>query len=402
MKTWTRWVVLLLTLMLLFPGFAWAEGEEEEANATDLSTAILFENCGHYDLKGKIIGPTLTRAEEWEPYEEFFINLKAGVDAHWFCIQWNKTPEDVEIRQLDENGAVLSKTIVPEEYDLLLELEPGTVRIGFYAGKYGMAIARLALYSKGKLPTPFYSWQHHTGHLDYLIVSTHPDDDVIFMGGVIPLYGREQGRVGTVAYVTTPSRIRVDEAIQGAWTMGAEVIPFFLGFHDLNTQRMTEFANKFRQESVTLALVRLFRQQRPLVVFSHDVNGEYGHWQHIIVSAAVVEACKLAADASYDPSSAAAYGTWEVKKCYLHLYPENTLVMDVNTPLASMDNKTVIQIAQAAFLKHRTQQNGRHWVQTDKDAHPLSQFGMAYGTVDAGQDVFDNIDPSLFVANLDE
>ena len=402
MKIVRTWLLLLLAILLILPCAVFAETEDEpvpEEMAKDISTHIRFEYGGHYDLRAKLIGPSLNTAEEWAPYEEFFFNLDTDVDAHWLYVQWNAQPEGVQIQQLDENGTLLAHMDVPEQYDTVVELQEGAVRIRFITDKYGMSMTRLLLFTKGALPKQFCEWKQAQGHLDYLIVSTHPDDDVIFMGGVIPLYGREQGYVGTVAYVTTPSRLRVDEAVQGAKTMGAEYYPFFLGFHDLNTQRMTEFSNMFLPDAVTRALVRLFRQQRPLVVFSHDVNGEYGHWQHIIVSAAVVEACKLAADESYDPASAAKFGTWEVKKCYLHLYPEYPLVMDVNTPLASMDGKTVIQIAKEAFAKHRTQQNGRHWVQTDHDAHPLSRFGMAYGTVPAGDDVFDNIDPALLAAN---
>ena len=146
--------------------------------------------------------------------------------------------------------------------------------------------------------------------------------------------------------------------------------------------------------------LRLLRQQRPLVVFTHDVNGEYGHWQHKIVSVAVQEACKLSADESFDPASVQAYGVWEVKKCYIHLYPENPLVIDISTPLASMGGKTALEVASAAFAKHRSQQNGRHLIPAVDDALTMNRFGMAYGTVEAGTDAFDNIDPQLLVSAL--
>ena len=34
--------------------------------------------------------------------------------------------------------------------------------------------------------------------------------------------------------------------------------------------------------------------------------------------------------------------------------------------------------------------------------HPISQFGMIYGTVESGEDVFDNIDPALLVSNISD
>jgi len=398
-------LLLALLLLLSVPVLARAAGEDgsdssSEQKAKNLSKFIQFESCGHADLKGKLINSALTAPETFVPYERFNISWDPTVAARWLCIQWGTMPQHVRLLQYDPNDVLLAETAADEEYDTILPLAEGTAKVSFLTERPGMTIAHLGLYSEGVLPDPFYGWKKSPGHLDYLIFSTHPDDDTLFMGGIIPTYGAEQGYVGTVAYVTTPNRLRVNEAVMGVWAMGSVYYPFFLEFRDLNDQRKVEHRNKFLPEAVTLAVVRFLRQQRPLVVFTHDVNGEYGHWQHKIVSAAVLEACKLAADESYDPASARAYGTWEVKKCYIHLYPENPLVMDISTPLVSMGGKTALEIAGIAYAKHRTQQNGHHLIQGEKDTYAMNRFGMAYGTVEAGQDVFDNIDPKLLVSSL--
>lgn len=401
MRTKQKLAILFLAFLLLLPAFVFAdEGDAASQPATDLSNAIVFEKCGHYNLKDKLVGNMVTAFEEWTAFERFFFNIKPDTDARWLCIQWTNVPEEVVLQQLDETGAVLAQTNVPQEYDFVWALEENTVRIAFITGRHGMSLTRLALYSEGVLPEPFFHWQYAAGHLDYLVISTHPDDDVLFMGGIVPIYGGERGYTGTVVFVTTPNRLRVHEAVLGVRTMGGETCPLFLGFRDVTDEHRKENANMFLPEAVTLSLVRLFRQQRPLVVFTHDVNGEYGHWQHKVVSAATVEACKLAADESYDPVSTAEYGVWEVKKCYLHLYAENPLILDVDAPLDAFGGKTALEVARAAFLKHGSQQTGRYWVQANYDAYPISQLGMAYGTVEAGEDAFDNIDPQLLVANL--
>ena len=407
MKKGNRCVSLLLAmaLLLVLPLAARAEGEESasapsQQKAQDLSRWIRFESCGHADLEGKLLRSALTCPEPFGPYERFNISWDSAIDSRWLCIQWETMPERVTLLQFDQNEALLAETSVSEEYDTILPLAAGAVKVTFVTEKPGMTIAHLGLYSEGALPEPFYPWKKADGHLDYLIVSTHPDDDTLFMGGVIPTYGAEQGYVGTVAYVTTPNRLRVNEAVMGVWAMGSPYYPCFLDFRDLNNQRSEEARNKFPLDAVTLAMVRLFRQQRPLVVFTQDVNGEYGHWQHKIVSAAVQAACKLAADESYDPYSLQTWGTWEVKKCYIHLYPENPLIMDISTPLASMGGKTALEVASVAYAKHRSQQNGHHLIQGEQDTYAMNRFGMAYGTVAAGEDVFDNIDPALLVSNL--
>ncbi|MBR0356391.1 MAG: PIG-L family deacetylase [Clostridia bacterium] len=423
MKERIRLTLLALALLLALPRFAVGEGgpaatpetgtqiaapegtsetaeDEQEKPAESYSFFLRFDAPGHNGLPEKLLYDSLNQPESFDPYEQFSVQWAEDFPGHYLCVQWNVIPVGVRLRQYDRSGVLLSETDVPEVYDTILEVEEGTGRVTFLSDRQGMSVARIALYSKGILPESFsMDWLETPDHLDYLIISTHPDDDVIFMGAIAPIYGQERGYTGTVAYVTNPGRVRIHEALMGAWAMGVRHYPLFLGFRDINDNRVKEGATRFAPEIVTRAIVRLLRQYRPLVVFSQDLKGEYGHWQHLIVSAAVREACRLAADEGYDPDSVSRFGAWEVKKCYLHLYPENPLVLDVNTPLASMGGRTAIEVAQDAFLKHISQQNGRHWVQTDRDAHPLSRFGMAYGTVDAGADAFDNIDPALLIAN---
>lgn len=403
---------LLLFLSLMFtlsvPLAAMAEegqppeGEQPEMKpATELTDGFRFEISGHVNMRNLILDASLNQAEPFHPYERFYVYWDAAkVLPGYFCIQWDTESVDAQLWQLDSNGSVLSQRDVPYELDTVEKLLPDTRKVAVVAGRSGMSIIRLAMYSEGILPEPFVNWKPTPDHLDYLIVSTHPDDDVIFMGGVIPIYGVERGYVGTVAYVTSPSRMRINEALMGAWAMGTPYKPVFIGFQDISPKNQGFYANRFLPEAVTLALVRLFRAHRPLVVFTQDVNGEYGHWQHRIVSASVVEAARLAADEAYDPVSLAKDGAWQVQKCYVHLYPENPLVMDVNAPLASLGGRTALEVARYSFQKHKSQQSGRHWVQSDTDKHPMSRFGMAYGTVEAGNDVFDNIDPQLLCAAL--
>ena len=71
---------------------------------------------------------------------------------------------------------------------------------------------------------------------------------------------------------------------------------------------------------------------------------------------------------------------------------ENPIVLDMDTPLDSMDGRTAYEVAVSAFEEHRSQQSGRHWVQSETDEYASNRFGMVFGTVEAGEDVFDNID----------
>ena len=393
----SRIVLFLLAIVLILPPLSAAYAENGEKPARDFTRHLAVEQSGgHAIARSLLLDDNVNDTEHYTPYETIRLTWENAPESPaYLCIQWTDIPDHVRLRQTDADGTMLSDVYADAVYDAVVPLSEDTVAVTIIAGAAGMDVTRFALYSEGTLPPPFYPWQDTPKGMDYLIVSTHPDDDVLFMGGIIPIYGMERGYVGTVAYVTTPSRYRVNEANRCAWEMGARYRPIFLGLADVREDYKDTHTNRFLPEAVTLALVRMLREYRPLVVFSHDVNGEYGHWQHKTVSAAILNACRLSADPSFDTFSYEEFGAWEVKKCYLHLYPENPLVMDIRTPLASMGNRTAFEVAEYAFKMHGSQQNGRHIVENENGRYAMNKFGMAYGTVDAGNDVFDNIDHTL-------
>ncbi len=397
-----RILSILLALLWILSGLPFASADNESPAATDLTRWLtIAQSRGHTKPKEHLNDDVLNETFPYGPFEAVRLSWeKAPQKPAYLCIQWGELPERVLLRQLDKDGATLSEGYAAPVYDAVIPLSEDTASMMIISDSAGMDLARLALFSEGALPAPFFDWQETPRGMDYLLISTHPDDDTLFMGGIIPTYGAEMGYVGTVAYVTKPTRKRVNEAMLGAWEMGTRYRPIVIGFQDIRGEIKEGFQDRFRAETVTLALVRLLREYRPLVVFTHDLKGEYGHWQHRIVAASTVEACRLAADPAFDPISCERFGTWEVKKCYLHLYAEDPLVMDIHTPLSSRGGRTAFEVAQAAFKKHQSQQNGRHKCEDDGDRYAMNRYGMAYGTVEAGNDVFDNIDPTLFASYI--
>ena len=103
--------------------------------------------------------------------------------------------------------------------------------------------------------------------------------------------------------------------------------------------------------------VEMLRRFKPLVVVDHDLNGEYGHGAHVLNTATMCDAIELADDPSSYPESAEKYGLWKPEKLYLHLYDEDPIVMDWDTPYESMGGKTPFQMTQEGFRCHKSQ----HW-----------------------------------------
>ncbi len=393
----TSIICLLVIPALLCPSFASAESDQREA--ADLSRYLQIEQSSHGNARSELVDDNLTETVKFAPFEAIRLSWKnAPTQPATLCIQWGVLPDRVQIRQTNAKGEIVSDEYAEALWDAIIPLSSETTGVTIMANISGMDLARLALFSEGKLPLPFYDWQDVPHGLDYLVIATHPDDDVLFMGGVVPIYGTERGYVGTVAYVANPSRKRVNEASLALIEMGAKYRPLFIGFQDIREETKDYYVNRFLEETVTLAIVRLLREYRPLVVFSHGLNGEYGHWQHKIVAASVTNAVRLCADPTYDPVSLEQFGTWEVKKCYLHEYAENPLVMDIRAPLASLGGRSAFEVAQAAYKKHTSQQGRRLYVRSETDKNPMNRFGMIYGTVEAGDDVFDNIDPTLLAS----
>ena len=111
--------------------------------------------------------------------------------------------------------------------------------------------------------------------------------------------------------MTYQQRLRLNEALMGAWTMGERGYPLFSMLPDVYLEKYLS-AVQFSYDIVLQYMVRCYRQYKPLVVFTQDLEGEYGHWQHKQTARCALDAIPLAADSTYDRESAEKYGVWQV------------------------------------------------------------------------------------------
>lgn len=146
----------------------------------------------------------------------------------------------------------------------------------------------------------------------------------------------------------------------GQWVCGT--IPL-LDLSPISTPRSWEVARTlysshgYQEDDFIAYAVEQLRRFKPQVVVGHDPNGEYSHGAHMVNTAALRAALEVSADPAAYPDSAAQWGVWDVPKTYLHLWPERTVVMDWDTPLASYGGMTAFAVSRLGYDCHVSQ----HW-----------------------------------------
>ncbi|MBQ8397481.1 MAG: PIG-L family deacetylase [Clostridia bacterium] len=227
----------------------------------------------------------------------------------------------------------------------------------------GAVIAECSAWSAGDLPDSVQVWQPAYAEADLLLFSTHSDDEHLFFAGILPDC-IDRGLAAQVVYMTQhfDTHNRPHEQLNGLWAVGVRNYPIVGPFPDLYSTSLaaarTIYAGRGYEEDDFIAYaVEQIRRFRPQVVIGHDVNGEYNHGAHIVNTAALQAALEISADPTAYPDSAAAWGTWDVPKTYLHLWPERTVTMNWDKPLDFYGGKTAFEVSNLGYNEHYSQ----HW-----------------------------------------
>lgn len=227
----------------------------------------------------------------------------------------------------------------------------------------GTSLSEITVYSKGKLPDDVQIWTPPCEKADLMLLSTHSDDEHLFFAGVIP-WTLSKGAQLQVVYMTNHKDIpsRLHEQLNGLWAVGVRNYPEIGPFPDLYSTSLEQAKNVFgnygcKWDDFVKFQVDMIRKYKPQVIVGHDVNGEYSHGAHMLNTATLFEALELCGSGEAYPESAQNYGTWDVKKTYIHLYDQNKLVIDIDSPLDCYGGKTAYQVSCDGYGYHYSQ----HW-----------------------------------------
>ena len=338
---------------------------------------------------------------------EAFIEIRSPEPLHHMYLQWMGIP-DPWVLQEERDGQWVDIGVygldgfVQEYVALSGETDLRIVRRAPEGRKKGsLALYELSVFGAGSVPAHVHVWRK-AERADLMVVSAHPDDEYIFMGGVIPTYAGERQMDVLVVYLTYGRELRIEELLNGLWLCGVRIYPMLETRRDVLTKTLGRAYEFWDRDELCAYLVELIRTYRPRVLLSHDVDGEYGHGAH----KAAADLCMFA----YDHSGNADYlpGTgepWALDKLYLHMYEQNQQTFDWGVPLDFFGGQTALQVAQQAFACHLSQQGGevtdsknRRFVFKVReggyyDNALFGLYGSRVGEDITGGDLFENVVP---------
>lgn len=237
-----------------------------------------------------------------------------------------------------------------------------------------VAISEIRAFTAGT-PAGVQIWEPPLdGGCDLLLMSTHGDDEHLFFAGLLPIYACEQDYDVQLCYFTDHrewTKERCHEMLNGLWAVGVRTYPHFGAFPDFRidnkdgTYLQYELMGVSKEKMLSFCVEQI-RRFRPQVVVGHDFAGEYGHGMHQVYAELVSEAVYLTHDPNYFPSSAERYGLWDVPKTYFHVYPENSVELELDAPLKSFAGMSAFDVSRyVGFPQHVSQQiytTFTHWI----------------------------------------
>lgn len=391
----------LLFCAALFAGtLALTASAQETAQAEDISGKKLVEKQKGFGSVNMLFDGRTKEPIKFR--EDSYITLahEGGIGSLYLIFDVPYGEYTITLPDTEQSFTAGTNDFIHEFLDLeaIFGTVPTRVRLSF---EKGGKLNELSAFTPGQVPEHVQQWEPPAeGETDIALFSTHGDDEQLFFAGLLPYYGAERDCQVQVIYMTDHRNMtnrRAHEMLDGLWAVGVKTYPVFGKFGDYNSRSKVDAYQRYRQKGIVKQdilsfVVEQLRRFRPKVAVGHDLNGEYGHGMHMIYAELLCKAVEISADPQEYPKSAETYGTWDVPKTYLHLYPENPIVMDWDQPLQSFDGMTAYEVTKdLGFPKHASQQSYYSWYFSGKETaaditqYSPREFGLYRSTV--GEDM---------------
>lgn len=303
------------------------------------------------------------------------IRSKDGSLIHGLYISWDSQPVSW-ILTTDHGDLNCGSNAFLHEY---IALETPSASLTIHIPEDSMRVDGIRIFGEGDLPHDVQVWNPPCERADIMVVSSHSDDEILFFGGVLPTYSYLYDADIQVVYMCefwTTTKVREHEKLDGLWESGVRFYPVCGNFYDKYSEDLAGAQKQYDYDKMVSFLVEQIRDFQPQVLVTHDIYGEYGHGFHILTCQALMDAVEFAADSSRYPDSKDLYGTWNTPKTYLHIFPANSIKLDLHIPIEEdYAGRTALEILKEAYKKHVSQQWCRFVVSDDYE-HSCADFGL--------------------------
>ena len=379
--------------LLLLPASVRA-AENTGASAQEITLSSLSTPDGNWT--GALTDGDYGTAVGFSAEDVLSVSANAAVSSLY--IEWSRVPSAWTLEAEGRTVACGTNGFLHEYVELPAPASQWTMHL-----PGGGRIANIRAFSAGSVPGDVQIWNAPCDRSDFLVFSTHADDEILFLGGVLATYGAGQGLDVQVAYMIdfsgTELPVREHEKLDGLWTIGIRNYPVNAAIlNDSYSNSLDAARSAYSYDAVCAFTTEAVRRFTPQVVVTQDFNGEYGHGAHMLLAHAVKDAVEGASNASVYPESAERYGTWNVPKAYFHLYDHNPIRLDLRQPIAALDGKTAVDAAKDAYRMHVSQQWMDFYVSddsndTNKYAPKCADFGLYRSLVgtDTGNDMMEHL-----------
>ncbi len=355
-------LLLVLSLLLSFAPAASAQAQNITENCT--VTATGFSSTGFLTDKKQ------TNYQTSSGSTSITLENTAGIGSLYLLFDTECGSYTVTDNTSNKSFTAGQHGILHEFVDLTAQLGAAPTSVTLDFGTAKVRLGEIYAFATSDTPDFVQKWTAPLdGGADIVLFSTHGDDDQLYFAGLLPLYAGSKGARVQVVYMTDhrtgpyATNTRKHEMLNGLWTNGVTAYPVFGTFEDFRIDSLQGTYDEYRdnynttEEELLSWVVEQIRRFKPLVAVGHDINGEYGHGMHMVYTDLLIKSLPVTGDAAQFPESAQKYGAWALPKLYLHLYEENTIVLDIDTPLDEFDGLSAFNVAQKlGFPCHESQQ----------------------------------------------
>ena len=368
---------LLLTLLLLMVlcGAAAAEGE-----AQDIAKRCKLSVSSGFKYRLSMVSGSLEDYWPCAPGATLTVQTRDGSLVQGVVVSFMGDAAKLTVESDGQVIAEYAESFVTNYIPFAHSVDHFTITVG--DGPQSVRINQLQVLSEGELPDWVQRWERMDGPADIMLIATHPDDDLLWFGGMLPTYAGEYHKKVIVVYTVGSSAFRHNELLAGLWTCGVRYYPEIGTFPDRSAKNAKEcYAMWGGEDALPRYIAEQIRKYRPAVVVTQGIEGESRHIHHKVTVQAVIRAVtSLSGDAAWDEPSAALYGVWQPQKLYLHLWEEDQTVFDWRQPLDAFDGEDALSVANRAFKQHRSQQTGRYKI-ADSGRNDCRIFGLYWSSI---------------------